>query len=426
MIGTFAGMYLFSYSIDNLSLMAMTISVGFVVDDAIVMLENIYRHMEDGMDPMEASLIGSQEIGFTIISMSLSLVAVFIPPHLLMGGIIGRRLFHEFAVTVSLTILISGVVSLTMAPMLCSRFLRADHGAHGKVYLAVENGFNAMFNFYTRTLDIAFRHQRTVFSIFLATIALSVVLYIMVPKGFFPQQDIGLLSGVTEGAQDISFAEMDRLQDMAREIIGLRDPDIENVGSTMGFGGQSMNIGRIMALLKPHRERTANADEIIGRLRPAARQDPRHAVYLQSAPGHHHRRPRHPHQYQYTLQDVDYRELGDWSAQAHRRHGRHARAARRGQRHAGWRHHRHADHRPRPGRALRHPAATDRRHPLRRFRPAPGGPVLHPGEYIPDHPGGSASTAGRSAHARQDLRQGHHRTVRRCRCRPSSSWTPNR
>ena len=310
-IGTFAGMYLLNYSIDNLSLMAMTIAVSFVVDDAIVMLENIYRHIENGMNPMEAAMKGSGEIGFTIVSMSLSLVAVFIPL-LLMGGLIGR-LFREFAMTVSMTILISGIVSLTMTPMLCSKFLKHEHGkTHGRLYLAIERGFKAMYDFYVRTLDIAFQRQKLVFGVFLSTIVLSVVLYVLVPKGFFPQQDIGLIASVTEGAQDISFAEMDRLQDQARAVFAA-DPDIAGVGSTMGFGGQSMNNGRIMTVLKPHRERKATVDEIIDRLRPQLAKIPGMRVYMQASQdiviGARGART----QYQYTLQDVDVPELNEWT-----------------------------------------------------------------------------------------------------------------
>ena len=310
-VGTFAGMYLLNYSIDNLSLMAMTIAVGFVVDDAIVMLENIYRHIENGVPPMEAAMKGSAEIGFTIVSMSLSLVAVFIPL-LLMGGLIGR-LFREFAMTVSMTILLSGIVSLTMTPMLCSKFLKNEHGKnHGKVYLAIENGFRAMYDFYVRTLDIAFQRQRLVFGVFLATIALSGILYLLVPKGFFPQQDIGLVSAVVEGAQDISFAEMDRLQDQVRAVVAA-DPDIMGLASTAPFGGQSVNIGRIICVLKPHRERSASADQIIARLRPQLAKITGVRAYMQAAQdiviGARAART----QYQYTLQDVDVHELYEWT-----------------------------------------------------------------------------------------------------------------
>ncbi len=310
-VGTFAGMYLLNYSIDNLSLMAMSIAVGFVVDDAIVMLENIYRHIENGMKPMEAAIKGSSEIGFTIVSMSLSLVAVFIPL-LLMGGLIGR-LFREFAMTVSMTILLSGIVSLTMTPMLCSKFLKLEHGrSHGRLYMAIEHGFKAMFDFYVRTLDIAFRRQKLVFAVFLSTIALSGILYLLIPKGFFPQQDIGLVSAVVEGAQDISFAEMDRLQDQVRAVVAA-DPDIIGLASTAPFGGQSMNIGRIICILRPHRERTATADEIIARLRPQLAKITGVRAYMQAAQdiviGARAART----QYQYTLQDVDVRELYEWT-----------------------------------------------------------------------------------------------------------------
>ena len=214
--------------------------------------------------------------------------------------------------TVSMTILLSGVVSLTMTPMLCSKFLRHDHGPHGKLYLAIERGFKAMYDFYVRTLDVAFQRQKLVFGVFLGTIALSGVLYILIPKGFFPQQDIGIIASVTEGAQDISFAEMDRLQDQARAVIAA-DPDIAGVGSTMGFGGQSMNNGRIMMLLKPHRERKANVDQIIDRLRPQLARIAGLRVFMQASQdiviGARGART----QYQYTLQDVDFRELNEWT-----------------------------------------------------------------------------------------------------------------
>jgi HAE1 family hydrophobic/amphiphilic exporter-1 len=308
LIGTFAGMYLFGYSIDNLSLMALTIAVGFVVDDAIVMLENIYRHIEHGMNPLDAALQGSKEIGFTIISMSLSLVAVFIPL-LLMSGIIGR-LFHEFAVTVSIAILISGVVSLTMAPMLCSKFLRHENAQHGKVYRVIERGFQAMFEFYRRTLEIAFDNQRKVFAVFVATVLLSGVLYVLVPKGFFPNQDVGSISAVTEGAQDISFAELARLQDQAREIIS-HDPAVETIGSAAPFGG-SPNTGRIFVLLKPHHERDP-VEKIIDRLRPQLAKIAGLKVFLSvSQDINIGGRPTRT-QYQYTLQDADADELNIWA-----------------------------------------------------------------------------------------------------------------
>ncbi len=207
-------MYLLNFSLDNLSLMALTIAVGFVVDDAIVVVENIHRHIENGETPMNAALKGSSEIGFTVLSISLSLIAVFIPL-LLMGGIIGR-LFREFALTVTASIAVSALVSLTLAPMLCSRFMRPESHDHGAVYRFIESGFAAMLSFYQRTLDVVLRHQPITLGVFFATLALTVVMMIYIPKGFFPIQDIGLINGISEGAQDTSPEEMMRLQPRTR------------------------------------------------------------------------------------------------------------------------------------------------------------------------------------------------------------------
>jgi len=310
LIGTFAVMYLLGYSIDNLSLMALTISVGFVVDDAIVMLENIYRHLEAGMNPLEAAIQGAREINFTIISMSLSLIAVFIPL-LLMTGIIGR-LFREFAVTVSITIIISAIVSLTMSPMMCARFLRREHGVHGRVYLAIERGFNALFAFYERSLDLALRRQRETFAVFLVTVAVAIGLYVVVPKGFFPQQDIGMLNATVEAAQDTSFSEMFRLHRAAVAIIA-RDPDVAQVGGLIGGNGRSGNTSVMIIGLKPYAERHSSADDIINRLRPQLARLQGERVYLQAPQditvGARFART----QYQYTLQDADLNELYTWA-----------------------------------------------------------------------------------------------------------------
>ena len=196
LLGAAAVMYVAGFSLDNLSLMALTISVGFVVDDAIVVVENIYRHIEDGMAPLEAALNGSREIGFTVLSISLSLVAVFIPL-LLMGGIIGR-LFREFAITVTAAIAVSAFVSLTLTPMLCARFLHHESERHGRVYNAIEAVFDGMHGVYRRTLDIVLRHQFLTLMVFFATLALTVHLYVIIPKGFFPTQDTGLVTGFAE------------------------------------------------------------------------------------------------------------------------------------------------------------------------------------------------------------------------------------
>ena len=214
LVGTLGAMYLLGFSLDNLSLMGLTIAVGFVVDDAIVMLENIYRHIEDGMKPMDAALKGAGEIGFTIVSISLSLIAVFIPL-LLMGGIVGR-LFREFAMTVSITVLVSAMVSLTLTPMMCSRFLANHHGEHGRLYRMVEAMFDGMLGFYRATLDIALRFRFVTLMVFIATVTVTGCLFVIIPKGFFPTQDVGLIIGITEGAQDSSFEHMAKLQRAAQ------------------------------------------------------------------------------------------------------------------------------------------------------------------------------------------------------------------
>ncbi|HXU57380.1 MAG TPA: efflux RND transporter permease subunit, partial [Verrucomicrobiae bacterium] len=224
LVGTFALMYVMGYSLDNLSLMALAIAVGFVVDDAIVMLENIHRHIEDGLTPKEAAIKGAGEIGFTIISISLSLVAVFIPL-LLMGGIVGR-LFREFGVTVAMTIAVSAVVSLTLTPMMCARFMRSERDVkHGRLYMLSERGFDILLAGYRRSLDVALAHHRVTFAVFLTTLAATGYLFAVIPKGFFPQQDTGLIIGTTEAAQDVSFAEMARRQRMLGDIVS-KDPAV--------------------------------------------------------------------------------------------------------------------------------------------------------------------------------------------------------
>ncbi len=227
---------------DNLSLMALTISVGFVVDDAIVVVENIHRHIEEGETPYQAALNGSREIGFTVLSISFSLIAVFIPL-LLMGGIIGR-LFREFALTVTASIAVSALVSLTLAPMLCARFMRPESHDHGRVYRAIESVFDALLTFYRRTLDIVLRHQAMTLLVFFATMALTGVMLVYTPKGFFPIQDIGLINGISEGAQDISPDEMKRLQ-IEIDAVLLKDPAVEGVISLIGssFGRRLRTSG---------------------------------------------------------------------------------------------------------------------------------------------------------------------------------------
>ena len=310
-MGTAAAMYLIGYSLDNLSLMALTISVGFVVDDAIVMLENIYRHIERGMTPREAALQGASEISFTIISISVSLVAVFIPL-LLMGGIIGR-LFREFAVTVTLTIAISVVVSLSLTPMLCAKFLK-PHGSemhHGRVFMLFERMFDGMLAIYKRALLVVLRHQPLTLIVFIATVTATVGLYVAIPKGFFPQQDTGFIQGVAEANQDISFAAMSKRALSVADIVR-QDPDVYSIGNTLG--SSTLNSSNFFITLRPREAgREASADEIIARLRKKLAAVEGVNLYMQvpqdiTVGG----RPSRT-QYQYTLTDADIAELGEWA-----------------------------------------------------------------------------------------------------------------
>ena len=313
LICTFAAMYLFGYSVDNLSLMALTIAVGFVVDDAIVMLENIFRHIEEGMDPMEAALKGAGEIGFTIVSISFSLVAVFIPL-LLMGGIVGR-LFREFAMTITIAVLLSAFISLTLTPMMCSRFLKHHSGGHNWAYRIVERFFEALIGGYRRTLDIALRFRFITLMVFLATAGTTIYLYIIIPKGFFPAQDTGVVFGVTEGSQDISFGQMSDIQEKLNAIVAA-DPDTAAYGATVGagVGGQTGNNGRIYIALKPWDERVGgSAQQYIGRLRPKFAAVAGGAAFLQAAQDIRVGGRLTKTEFQYTLQDADFDELFQWS-----------------------------------------------------------------------------------------------------------------
>jgi hydrophobe/amphiphile efflux-1 (HAE1) family protein len=312
--GTFALMYLLHYSVDNLSLMAVTISVGFVVDDAIVVIENVYRFIEHGEKPFTAALKGARQIGFTVVSMSTSLVAVFIPL-LFMGGLIGR-LFHEFAVTLSVTILVSGVISLTLTPMLCSRFLRpeASYGPPGVFYRAAEGAFLASRRGYEHGLKWVLRHQPLMLVVALLTMVATVVLYFEVPTGFFPQQDTGMMSGSTDAAQNISFAAMVRLQSRVTQVV-LADPAIAAVGSFIGggYGSATVNNGRMFISLKPIGERKVSADQVINRLRRKTAGIEGITLYLQSAQDIRVGGRSSRAQYQYALQSGDLDELNRWS-----------------------------------------------------------------------------------------------------------------
>jgi hydrophobe/amphiphile efflux-1 (HAE1) family protein len=310
LLGTAAMMYVLNYSLDNLSLMALTIAVGFVVDDAIVMLENIYRHIEAGMSPLDATLKGAAEIGFTILTISISLVAVFIPL-LLMGGIIGR-LFREFAVTMTMTIAVSAFVALTLSPTMCALFLRDEkHAKHGRAYMVVERAFDRVLAWYTRGLDLALDHQRITLAVFLMTVAVSVLLYIEIPKGFFPQQDTGIIAGLSDGPQDISFDEMVRRQHALTDVLA-KDPDVAGYGTGLG-GSRPLNNGFVFLGLKPRNQRSASADEIITRLRPQLAKVPGATLFLQAAQDLNVGGRQTRTQYQYTLQDSAINELNEWA-----------------------------------------------------------------------------------------------------------------
>ncbi len=309
LVGTFGIMYLFHYSIDNLSLMALTISTGFVVDDAIVVIENVTRYLEKGMSPMEAALVGAKEIGFTVLSISLSLIAVFIPI-LLMSGIVGR-LFREFAVTLSAAILVSLAVSLTTTPMMCSRLLkRESEEKHGSLYRASEKTFNWILDIYDGSLKWVLRHSAFTLSVLLITIALNIYLLVIVPKGFFPQQDNGTIFGGIQGAQDISFQAM---QSDTRRFVNMikTDPAVENVMAFTGGAGAT-NGGFIYLGLKPLAERKISASQVINRLRPKLMSVPGASVFLQAGQDLRIGGRQSNAQYQYTIQSDNVDDLVQW------------------------------------------------------------------------------------------------------------------
>ncbi len=308
-VGTLGVMYLFGYSIDNLSLMALTISTGFVVDDAIVVLENITRHLEKGLSPMEAAMTGAAEIGSTVVSMSVSLVAVFIPI-LMMGGIIGR-LFREFAVVLSVTILVSLAVSLTCTPMMCSRLLRTEKG-HGRLYVASEKAFDWILSVYERSLAWVLGHSILILLIAIATLGLNVFLYAIIPKDFFPQQDTGRLNGSIIADQDTSFQSM---KQKIQTLVGIvkTDPGVDTViGFSGGGGGTTTNTGRVFISLKPIGQRMATADQIINRLRPKLAKVAGATLVLQAVQDVRIGGRSSAAQYQYTIQSDNLNELNEW------------------------------------------------------------------------------------------------------------------
>ena len=313
LISTFGVLYIFGYSLDNLSLMALTIATGFVVDDAIVVLENITRHMENGVPPREAALTGAREIGFTVMSMTASLVAVF-TPILLMGGMVGR-LFHEFAVTLSAAVSVSLIISLTTTPMMCSRLLRAEKtSSHGFLYRLSEGIFNGMRHRYDVTLRWALRHPRLMLTLMLVTIGINVVLFMLVPKGFFPEQDTGRISGTIQADQDISFQAMKGRFTEVVDIIRT-DPDVQYVAAFTGggVGGTTTNTARLFITLKPFKERKATAGQVIARLRVKLSQVPGAPTYFQPVQDLRVGGRLGAATYQYTLQGDNLTDLNTWA-----------------------------------------------------------------------------------------------------------------
>ncbi len=309
LLGTFGVMYLAGYSLNNLTLMALTISTGFVVDDAIVVIENITRYLEQGLAPVKAALQGAKEIGFTVLSMSTSLVAVFIPI-LLMGGIIGR-LFREFAITLTVAICVSLVVSLTTTPMMCAKFLRSpEEKKHNWAYRVSERIFDTMHSTYARTLAVVLRHPQLTLVITIVTVGISVFLYIIVPKGFFPQQDTGRIGGMIQADQDVSFAAMDQKLHAYMRIVE-RDPAVDDVG---GFtGGGTLNSAGMWITLKPLDQRDVTSDQVINRLRGKLARIPGATLYLQSVQDIRVGGRASNSQYQYTLQSDHLADLNEWA-----------------------------------------------------------------------------------------------------------------
>src|ERR1700712_5147575 len=311
LLGACALMWVFGYTLDNLSRMGLPIAVGFVVDDAIVMLENITRYIEEGERPMAAAFKGASEIGFTIVSISVSLVAVLIPL-LLMGGIIGR-LFREFAVVLAMTIFVSMVVSLTLTPMMASRFLRAhSETRHGRLYQWSERGFEAMLHGYERGLDLALRWRFATLMVFFASLALSIYLFVIIPKGFFPQQDNGLITATAEASQDVSFGTMKQRVEALGKVVQ-SDPDVASVAMAIGGGGRAGNNGNLFITLKPRDQRGASAQQSISRLRPQLDKVEGARLYMQAAQDVPLRGRRSRTQFEFTLQDADLAELNQWA-----------------------------------------------------------------------------------------------------------------
>jgi multidrug efflux pump len=314
LVGTLGVMYLLGYSLNNLTLMALTISTGFVVDDAIVMIENIFRYIEQGEKPLQAALKGAEQIGFTIISLTVSLIAGLIPL-LFMGDVVGR-LFREFAVTLSVTILVSAAVSLTLTPMMCSRLLKAkaDQKKRGRFYEASERVWDRVITFYSQTLQWVLKRQRATLVVAVATLAATILLYVIVPKGFFPVQDTGVIQGISEADESVSFSAMAVRQQALAQVI-LQDPAVESLSSFIGVDGinTTLNSGRILINLKPLEERKISASAVMRRLQPELAKVDGITLYMQPIQDLTVEDRVSQTQYQYTLEDANADELNQWT-----------------------------------------------------------------------------------------------------------------
>ena len=426
-IGTFAAMYLLGFSLDNLSLMALTIATGFVVDDAIVVLENISRHIENGVPRMKAAILGAKEVGFTVLSISVSLVAVFLPI-LLMGGIVGR-LFREFALTLSLAIAVSLVVSLTVTPMMCARLLQRaarEDRSRGASRAWLERQFDRMQRGYARTLGWALAHPRLIVVVLLATIGLNVYLYIIVPKGFFPQQDTGRIVGGIQADQSTSFQAMKgKFSEMMRIVQA--DPAVDSVA---GFtGGRQTNSGFMFISLKPKSVRKVSADTVIQRLREPLADVAGARTFLQAVQDIRVGGRQSNAQYQFTMLSDSTADLYKWGPKLTEALQTPPRTRRRQLRPAARRPGSDGHVRPRDRRALQHQAGADRQHALRRVRPAPGIDDLQRAVAVSRRDGGRAEVLAGPGDAQADLRQHvgrNARAARHRRIRPPRRTRPPR
>ena len=418
-IGTFSVMYLLDYSLDNLSLMALTLAVGFVVDDAIVMLENIVRHMEMGKPPMQAAIDGAAEVGFTILSMTISLTAVFIP-FLFMGGIIGR-LFHEFAVTIGVAILVSGFVSLTLTPMLSSRFLKSDHGKkHGRLYNATERFYDGLLGVYERTLAwVMARRPLDAGLLGRSFSSRPAYLFWSMPKGLFPTDDTGQLLATTEAAEGVSFDALVEHQQRGRRRRCSKDPDVRSVTSSVGTTAAA-NQGQLTIDLKPIDERKRSAEEIARDLTHATHGVPDITAFMQNPPAISIGGLASKSLYQYTLQSGDINALNTAARELERRLRAAPGAHRRDERSADRESAGHRRHRSRAGRPARRVGERDREHALRRVRPAAGVDDLHADQRVLGRDGAAAAVPAGRRRARQAV-GALARAVRSCRSAPSRS-----